>query len=169
MDDVELATLTRELRQDCDVAAGALALARQRIGEGTASGLEGCAHHLARLYNIIEQMGKRVAQRFENAVADEKRWHSALVERLSLEIPGVRPALWPGSIQQPLHELRAFRHVFTHAYNLTLDPDKLALVLKYAEQTVATLERLPVVFGRNVAAMHGLKPPQEPAGDARTG
>jgi hypothetical protein len=37
MDDVELATLTRELRRDCDVAAGALALARERFGHGTAA------------------------------------------------------------------------------------------------------------------------------------
>lgn len=162
MDDVELATLTRELRQDCDVAAGAFALAQERIREDTASGYEGCAHHLARLYNIIEQMGKRVAQRFENMISDDKRWHSALIERLSLDITSVRPALWPVSIQQPLHELRAFRHVFTHAYNLTLDPDKLRLVLKYAEQAVRAIEPLPDDFARKVAAMHKLTPPPNP-------
>jgi hypothetical protein len=93
-------------------------------------------------------MGKRVAQRFENMIVIDKSWDSALIERLSLDIAGVRPALWPGSIQQALHELRAFRHVFTHAYDLTLDPDKLRLVLKYGEQAVQTLQPSPDNFAR---------------------
>ncbi len=159
MDDIELATLSRELRQDCAVAAAAAVLAQARIGEASPAGYEGCAHHLARLYNILEQMATRVAKVFENSIDDEKRWHSELIRRLSLDIAGVRPALWPESILQPLHELRAFRHVFTHAYDLTLDPDKLRLLLKYADQVVRELQGVTGDFIQGVAAMHGLTPP----------
>lgn len=159
MDDIELATLSRELAQDCKVAVAAALLAQTRIEEGTVSGYEGCAHHLARLYNILEQMATRVAKVFENSIGDEKRWHSELIRRLSLEIAGVRPALWPESVLPPLHELRAFRHVFTHAYDLTLDPDKLRLLLKYADQVVRALPPAARDFIQRVATMHGLTAP----------
>lgn len=159
MDDIELATLSRELRQDCAVAAAAASLAHERMREATPSGYEGCAHHLARLYNIVEQMGVRVTKVFENSLDDEKGWHSELIRRLSLDITGVRPALWPEGVLQPLHELRSFRHVFTHAYDLTLDPDKLRLLLKYADQVAQALASLARDFTQHVAAMHGLTPP----------
>ena len=44
------------------------------------------------------------------------------------------PHLFPEGLRQPLHELKAFRHVFVHAYDLELDPEKLALVLKYGRK-----------------------------------
>lgn len=160
MDDIELATLARELEQDCVIATDAAATAEQRIREGTPSGYDSCAHHLARLYNVLELMGMRVAKVFENTIDNEKRWHSELIHRLTLEIGGVRPALWPENISMSLHELRAFRHVFTHAYDLRLDPDKLRLLLKYAGQVVPALESTTRDFVKSVAAMHGLTPPE---------
>ena len=78
---------------------------------------------------------------------------------MTLEIPGVRPALWPDALVQPLRELRAFRHVFTHAYDLTLDPEKLRLLLKYS---AAVSQQLPPLIGSFVpktAEMHGLSKP----------
>jgi hypothetical protein len=159
MDDIELATLARELGQDCVVAAAADALARQRIAEASPSGYEGCAHHLARLYNVVEQMGRRVAKVFENTIDDEKGWHSELIRRLTLDIPGVRPALWPEPLVYPLRELRAFRHVFTHAYDLTLDPDKLRLLLTYAGHVAPRLNEICQTFVGRVATMHGLTLP----------
>lgn len=159
MDDIELATLSRELVEDCRVAVGAASLAEQRMREGTPSGYEGCGHHLARLYNVLEQMGLRVAKAFENAIDDEKGWHSELIRRLTLDIPGVRPALWPEQLVLSLRELRAFRHVITHAYDLTLDPDKLRLLLKYADQVVRGLAPATREFTKRVAAMHGLGQP----------
>jgi hypothetical protein len=99
----------------------------------------------------FEQMCLRVAKAFENSIDDEKGRHGALLNRLSIAIPGVRPALVPQDLKPPLTELRGFRHVMVHAYDLTLDPDKLALVLKYARQVA---ERLPAAvddFVRNVA------------------
>ena len=40
----------------------------------------------------------------------------ALLDRMSIAIEGVRPALMPLELKNPLHELRGFRHVFVHAY-----------------------------------------------------
>jgi hypothetical protein len=157
VDDRGLLTLTRELQRDGEVAAAACALAEQRLKEGTPAALEGCAHHLARFFNVIEQMALGVAKSFENNIDDEKGWHAELIRRMTLDIPGVRPALWRESVVQPLRELRAFRHVFTHAYDLVLDPDKLRLLLKYADGINRELPALIREFGQGAAQMHGLR------------
>ncbi|MEO5721231.1 MAG: hypothetical protein ABIR71_07160 [Chthoniobacterales bacterium] len=156
MDRIELNTLQADLTRDSEVATNALQLARDRIAEGTPSGLEGCAHHLARLFNVIEQLALRVAKLFENSI-DDRRWHAELIRRMTLEVEGVRPALFPTALVQPLRELRGFRHVWTHAYDLELDRDKLVLLLKYADQVVPLLPELSRRFILGVAAMHEIE------------
>lgn len=159
MDDVGLATLWDEMKKDCEVAATAYALAVARIEEPGPAGLESCAHYLTRLFNIIEQMSLRVAKAFENHIDDEKGWHADLIRRMNLSISGVRPALFPHEIAQELHELRMFRHVFNHAYDLRLDPDKLRLLLKYAGTVAPQLAGRARTFVEAVASMHSLTPP----------
>lgn len=159
MDDIELATLRDELCKDCEVAEAARHLAAERFEAGGAAPLEACAYNLARLYNVIEQMAQRVARLFENSIDDDRGWHAELIRRMTIEIRGVRPALFPEELAYPLRELRAFRHVVTHAYDLTLDPDKLRLLLKYADQVVRELQGVAGEFIQRVATMHGLTPP----------
>lgn len=83
-------------------------------------------------------------------------WHAELISRLAIRIEGVRPAPFPAELRQPLRELRGFRHVFTHAYDLELDPDKLKLLLKYAAQVTSKLRLICADFIRQVAAQEGL-------------
>jgi hypothetical protein len=156
MDELKLATLRDELLADCRVAHDAWQTAEARFQEGTSAALEGCGHHLSRLYNVIEQMGTRLARAFENQIEDDRGWHAELIRRLSIAIQGVRPAFFSEELRQPLRELRAFRHVFTHAYDLQLDPEKLALLVKYARQVVPRLESLCRSFVQQVAQQEGL-------------
>src|SRR5438128_6066086 len=156
MDELKLATLRDELLADCRVAHHAWQTAEARLREGTAAALEGCGHHLARLYNAIEQMGTRLARAFENQNEDDRSWHAELIRRLTIPIQGVRPAFFTEDLRQPLRELRAFRHVFTHAYDLQLDPEKLALLVKYAGQVAPKLEALCQSFVQQVAQQEGL-------------
>jgi uncharacterized protein YutE (UPF0331/DUF86 family) len=64
------------------------------------------------------------------------------LNRLAIKIDGIRPALIPPELKPPLQELKAFRHVFVHAYELELDPGKLELLLKYARSVA---DRLPML------------------------
>lgn len=159
MDVLELQTLASELADDAGVAVGALELAERRYAEGTPASFDSSAYHLSRCYNVIEQMGLRTAKVFENSLDDDKGWHTELIRRLSIRIPGVRPPLFSEEIRQPLQELRAFRHVFVHAYDLSLDPDKLALVLKYGRVVVDRLSALVSAFVAAVAKEQGLELP----------
>lgn len=157
MDELKLATLRDELLADCRMANQAWHIAQGRLQDGTEAALEGCAHHLARLYNVIEQMGTRVARAFENQIEDDRGWHAELIRRMTIPVQGVRPALFTEALRQPLRELRAFRHVFTHAYDLELDAEKLALLLKYAGQVVPALEGSCQSFVQHVARQEGLE------------
>ena len=163
MDLLEQQTLADELGEDRVIAVSAFELAARRFEEGSPADYDSSAHHLARCYNVIEQMALRVAKAFENAVDDEKGWHTELIRRLSIRISGVRPPFFPEELRQPLQELRAFRHVFVHAYDLELDPEKLALVLKYGRRVADVLPRLVATFVSEVAGEQGLDLPHLPS------
>jgi HepT-like protein len=151
MDRLALQTLREEMLDDCRVAREAFDKATSRFERQEEVAFEGCAHQLCRMFNAFEQMGLRVAKAFENNIDDEQGWHSALLNRLAIRIDGVRPALILLDLKHPLQELKAFRHVFVHAYELELDPEKLALLLKYARKVADRLPALAEDFVRKVA------------------
>jgi hypothetical protein len=157
MDNLALQTLRDELLDDCRVTLDAFGKAAGRFERREEVAYEGCAHHLCRMYNAFEQMCLRVAKAFENNIDDEQGWHTALLNRLAIRIEGVRPALIPHELKSPLRELKAFRHVFVHAYELELDPDKLALLLKYAREVAERLPALVEAFINEVAQEQGLQ------------
>jgi len=132
-----LAVLRAEIAEDCRILGQTAVLARGRIGSGSDPELEACAFQLSRFYNIMEQLGLRVAKAFENNIDDEQGWHMELIRRLSIEIPGVRPALFSPELVSDLQELRGFRHVVRHAYDLALKKDKLVPLLDAAERVAA--------------------------------
>ena len=131
-----LAVLRAEIAEDCRILGQTAGLARGRIGSGSDPELEACAFQLSRFYNISE-LGLRVAKAFENNIDDEHGWHMELIRRLSIEIPGVRPALFSPELVSDLQELRGFRHVVRHAYDLALKKDKLVPLLDAAERVAA--------------------------------
>ena len=103
----------------------------RRRGEGEAN-LESLAYQLHNLYCAFEDLMKIVADFFENHIDDSAHYHSALLWRMKMPIEGVRPALLSETSYKLLESLRAFRHVFRHAYSYELDPKKLALVVEDA-------------------------------------
>jgi hypothetical protein len=150
MDSLELKTLREEMSNDSRMVSDAFQKALARYEMGGEAGYESCAHQLSRLYNAFEQAGLRAAKAFENSIDDEKGWHGALLARLTISIPGVRPALIPESLKMPLSEMRGFRHVFVDAYDLRLDPEKLILLLKYARNVS---EEFPALVGKFVLSV----------------
>ena len=134
MDALGLQTLASELAADVAVAVAAFDLAERRVVDGTPAGIDSAAHHVSRGYNVVEQMALRVAK--------------------------VRPPLFTDELRQPLQELRAFRHVFVHAYDLTIDPEKLTLILKYGRFVRDRLPKLVSVFVASAADEQGIERPQ---------
>jgi hypothetical protein len=74
MDRIALETLRQELLNDSKILLDAFSKAGKRMALKSEVGYEGCAHHLCRLYNAVEQMGLRVTKAFENHIDDEQGW-----------------------------------------------------------------------------------------------
>lgn len=143
MDRVALAVLRREVEADVAVASDAARLAKVRFAGGEARDFEATAFQWVRCYNALEQAALRIAKAFENQIDDEGGWHAELMRRLTLDIPGVRPAVFERADFLHLRELRGFRHLVVHAYDLTLEAERLARLLTHV---TAIFEVVPVRF-----------------------
>jgi hypothetical protein len=125
MDAVGLEILQRELASDRKVLADAAGKASQRIAESNPGHLEACAYETARFYTVLERMLENICKAFENHFDRHGDWHEKLLSRLMLELPGLRPAFLPQDMLAQLRELKRFRHLIRHAYDLTLREDRL--------------------------------------------
>jgi hypothetical protein len=92
-------------------------------------------------YNAIEDLLKIVAAHFENQIADTARWHTLLLQRMSQEISGIRPAFLAQESYLLLNSLRGFRHFFRHAYGVPIDYEQLQINLNKARQLYSYLEQ----------------------------
>ncbi|MGA2547874.1 MAG: hypothetical protein ABSF43_15085 [Rectinemataceae bacterium] len=75
------------------------------------------------IYCLFENYFLRVSKFFENGL-DPAAWHAQLVERMTLEIPGLRPSLFDRAFAARIDELRRFRRAFRNLYLSELDPDR---------------------------------------------
>lgn len=75
-------------------------------------------------YTALETLFLRVSQFFENRLASD-RWHSDLLEKMTLEIPGIRQPLVAQQTYQHLAELMRFRHFKRHYVEQQYDWDRI--------------------------------------------
>jgi hypothetical protein len=134
MDRIGLEILHQELLVDARVLQDSARLARQRLSEGSASSTESCGYHLNRFYNVLERGFERVCESFENHFEKRGDYHEKLIQRMTLSLPGIRPALYSSEVVDPLRELKGFRHIFRHAYDLSLSRERLEPLVQHAEQ-----------------------------------
>jgi HepT-like protein len=104
MDAAGLMVLLKELEADCQVARTAATSASQHLKEGGEGRLQACAYELGRLYNVLERMLERICTDFENHFEKRGDYHERLLQRLTLELPGIRPAFIPAAHVAALRE-----------------------------------------------------------------
>ena len=135
MDEKQLSILRSEIEYQIETIEAIfdkIADRRQYINE--VRGLESLAYQLHNLYSAFEDLFLIVAKHFENTIEDESRYHIELLQRMIIDIEGVRPPLLKRETMNWLDELRAFRHFFRHAYSHEIDKKKLQLVLEASEK-----------------------------------
>jgi len=102
------------------------------------------AELLVDYYTCLETLFLRVSQFFENNIANE-RWHADLLEKMTLEIGGVRVAVISDETHAILAELMRFRHFRRYYFELEYDWQKL----DYLQDKFAALRhRLPSELAR---------------------
>jgi hypothetical protein len=87
------------------------------------------AEYLVDYYTCLETLFFRISQFFENNLSKEK-WHSDLLEKMSLQIEGVREPVVSDHTQGILSELMKFRHFRRYYFELNYDWDKLRYLQK---------------------------------------
>jgi hypothetical protein len=95
---------------------------------------EGAAFHIHNYYSAVEDLLKIVAATFENNIADASRWHSELVDRMVMNVEGVRPRFLSSATAALLHRIRSFRHFFRHAYRVDLDGAEIQINVERVKQ-----------------------------------
>lgn len=91
--------------------------------------LAAVAYTLHNLYSALENSFEQISRSCENHVTDPAQWHKELLDKMFLEIPGVRPAVLDERTRRLLSDLRGFRHVFRHSYDFDIDPNRLKPLL----------------------------------------
>jgi len=108
---------------------------------------------LHNMYGVLENYFLRISKFFENSLPSD-RWHKALVEKMSLEIPGVRPALLrdPEERREVL-ELLKFRHRLRNLYGEDLDSGKTSEVQAIAHDLTVRFSGIHEDFLRKLRSM----------------
>jgi len=104
------------------------------------------AYQLHNLYSAYEDIFKEISVTFENNIDRSIGYHKNLLLRMKLTIPDIRPNVLSDESYQVLGELMAFRHVFRHACNYTLSPDKMKLLKNRIIEGHAPIEKDISIF-----------------------
>ncbi|MEX2443262.1 MAG: hypothetical protein WD492_06645 [Alkalispirochaeta sp.] len=153
-DEVALQKLRSELQLDIERLTALQeknVKAANRVSVGTPDELDYAAlgYTIHNCFNLIENYAMRIAKLFENQV-DPTSWHRDLIERMQIDIRGVRPALWDRQLARKVDELRRFRYVFRNMYANDLDPHRVVTVQETLPETIS------LFFGAHDRFIHRL-------------
>lgn len=90
------------------------------------------AAFLTDYYTCAETCFWRIAQYFENHL-DGHRWHKDLLDRMQIEVPGLRPAVLRDEVHDALVELMRFRHFRRYYFEMNYDMEKIDFLHKKLE------------------------------------
>lgn len=140
MDRIALQILEDGWEQDARVMRRAAEILERRLGESAESRWAAAAFEINRIYNILEKAFERLCETFENHLEKTGRYHDTLIERVTLDLKGIRPAFLPADAVRDVRELKGFRHLFRHAYDLDLEPVRIEAAAANAKRTVSSFD-----------------------------
>lgn len=100
---------------------------------------------LSAYYTCLETIFLRISGHFENNLPSDS-WHQTLLDKMTLEIEDVRPAVLTREIRSDLLELLKFRHFNRYYFELDYDWEKLRYLLKKFHQANAPVQQHLLIF-----------------------
>ncbi len=146
----------RRLDQVRDALESALADEIPRLGRTPVSALI-AASLLENYYTCLETAFVRISQHFENRLRPE-RWHRDLLERMNLEIEGVRVAAVSDEALPLLLELLRFRHFKRYYFEMEYDWDRMDFLIAKLHQVHPLVLRDLQRFERFLHTLHDPDP-----------
>ncbi|MEZ4658474.1 MAG: hypothetical protein R2911_12950 [Caldilineaceae bacterium] len=92
--------------------------------------LDATALNLHGYYARIERLFEMISDIVDQAKPTGANWHQELLRQMTVEIPGIRPAVLSEENRNALDEFRGFRHVVRNVYSYNLDPVRIGLLVK---------------------------------------
>jgi hypothetical protein len=97
--------------------------------------LDSLALNLHALYTGYERLFELIGSTVDGCVPQGSNWHQLLLEQMSQEVPGVRPAVISRGTRVKLDDYRGFRHIVRNIYAFRFDPRKLGTLIEQAPAT----------------------------------
>ncbi|OGS35869.1 MAG: hypothetical protein A2293_07380 [Elusimicrobia bacterium RIFOXYB2_FULL_49_7] len=93
------------------------------LGKGRSAGML-TADYIADYYTCAETLFFRISQFFENSLPKD-RWHSELLKKMTLTVPGIREQVISDATAAILDEFLRFRHFRRYYFKPDYDWDRL--------------------------------------------
>lgn len=138
-----LVRLGAEIRRDLAAAKERLVGLEQRRMRLHGDGAELASYVALALhayYTAIETICERISRTFDGGLPSGDRSHQELLEAMTLELPGIRPAVLGEVTMDRLRELLGFRHFVRHAYAVSWRLERLAELTDLAIAAHAQVE-----------------------------
>ena len=92
--------------------------------------LDSVALNLHDFYSGLERVFQYIASHVDRHVPTGGEWHRELLNQMSLEVTGIRPAVLSNEIINRLDEYLRFRHVVRNVYTFHFDLERLDRLVK---------------------------------------
>lgn len=110
-----------------------------RLGKTPATALM-MAGILENYYTCLETLFLRVSQHFENNL-EVHRWHQAVLDKMTLRIPGIREAVLRDTTMRQLQELLRFRHFKRYYFEFEYDWKRLDYLVSVLKDVHGDVEK----------------------------
>ena len=87
--------------------------------------IEAVALSLQSFYTGIENIFRRIATYIDGALPTGEKWHTNLLERMSILLPEIRPAVISNDTKQELKEFLSFRHAIRSVYIFEINGNRV--------------------------------------------
>jgi hypothetical protein len=102
--------------------------------------LDSVALNLHGFYSGLERIFEKIAASVDGSVPAGANWHKELLNQMSMDITGIRPAVISSVLKQNLDEYRGFRHVVRNVYTYHLSPEKIEPLVDKVQEVIANSE-----------------------------
>ena len=99
------------------------------------------ALNLHSFYSGLERIFDLIAVQIDGGKLEGHDWHRELLRQMTLDLPGVRPAVLSRHSAEQLDELRSFRHLVRNIYAATLIPQRMQPIVEMLPDLWADVRR----------------------------
>lgn len=110
--------------------------------------VDGVALNLHGFYSGLERLFELIATVVDESRPQGAEWHKELLEQMSKQVPGVRPAIISEQVRLRLDEHRHFRHLIRNVYTFKLEPSKVGKLLEETPDLFTQIRREILAFAR---------------------